>query len=100
VDEISKQKVEPGQGRVSMKLEDGSFTAITDVTTDMSLCSVFVSAMLAPSADGTFALQCSNQDGGDATGPKAREGELDVGHIDLGIAGRVCHPDWISQDQA
>jgi hypothetical protein len=57
-----------------VKLEDGSFTATTDVTSAASYCSVFVSALLTPSADGTFALQWANQDSGDATGPTLKKG--------------------------
>jgi hypothetical protein len=56
------------------KVEDRSFTATTDVTTDVSLCSVFVSVLLTPSADGPFALQWANHDGGDATGPTLKKG--------------------------
>jgi hypothetical protein len=62
-----------------VKVEDGSFTAVTDVTTDVSLCSVFVSVLLIPSADGTFAVQWANQDGGGATGPTLKKRELDEG---------------------
>jgi hypothetical protein len=62
------------EGSVRAKVEDGSFTATTDVTTDVSLCSVFVSVLLTPSTDGTFALQWANQDGGDATGPTLLKG--------------------------
>ena len=71
---ISKQKVGPEQGRVSVEVEDGSFTLGTDITTATSLCSVFVSVLLTPSADGTFALRWANQDGGGATGPTLKKG--------------------------
>jgi len=40
----------------------GSFTAVTDTTTAASLGSAFVSVLLTPSADGTFAVQRANQD--------------------------------------
>jgi len=62
------------EGSVRVKVEDGSFTAVTDVTTDVSLCSVFVSVLVTPSADGSFALQWANQDDGDATGPTLLKG--------------------------
>ena len=71
---ISKQKVGPGPGGVSVKVEDGSFTAVTDTTTAASLCQVFVSALLTPSADGTFVLQWANQDSGGVTGPTLKKG--------------------------
>jgi len=35
---------------------------------------VFVSVLLTPSADGTFALQWANQDGGGGTGPTLKKG--------------------------
>jgi len=62
------------EGSVRVKVEDGSFTAVTDVASAASLCSVFVSALLTPGADGTFALQWANQDGGGATGPTLKKG--------------------------
>jgi hypothetical protein len=62
------------EGSVRVKVEDGSFTATTDVTTAASLCSVFLSVVLTPNADGTFALQWANQDGGGATGPTLKKG--------------------------
>jgi hypothetical protein len=71
---ISKQKVGPGPGRVSVKVEDSSFTAVTDTTTAASLCSVFVPVLLTPSADGTFALQWANQNSGGAAGPTLKKG--------------------------
>lgn len=57
-----------------MKVEDDTFTAVTDVASAASLCSVFVSVLLTPSADGTFALRWANQDGGGATGPTLKKG--------------------------
>jgi hypothetical protein len=62
------------EGSVRVKVEDGSFTAVTDTTTAASLCSVFVSVLLTPSADGTFALQWANKAGGGATGPTLKKG--------------------------
>ncbi len=62
------------EGSVRVKVEDGSFTAVTDVASAASLCSVFVSVLLTPSADGTFALQWANQGGGGATGPTLKKG--------------------------
>lgn len=62
------------EGSVRVKVEDGSFSATTDVSTAASLCSVFVSVLLTPSADGTFALRWANQDGGGATGPALKKG--------------------------
>jgi len=47
-----------------VKVEDAGFTAATDTTAAASLCSVFVSVLLTPSADGTFALRWANQEGG------------------------------------
>ncbi len=62
------------EGSVRVKVEDGSFTAVTDVASAASLCSVFVSVLLTPSADGTLALQWANQAGGGATGPTLKKG--------------------------
>jgi hypothetical protein len=62
------------EGSVRVKVEDGSFTTVTDVASAASLCSVFVSVLLTPSADGTFTLRWSNQDGGGATGPTLKKG--------------------------
>jgi len=52
------------EGSVRVKVEDGGSTAVTDTTMTASFCSVFVSVLLTPVADGTFALQWANQDGG------------------------------------
>ncbi len=62
------------EGSVRVKVEDGAFTTVTDVASAASLCSVFVSVLLTPSADGAFALQWADQDGGGATGPTLKKG--------------------------
>ena len=59
---------------VRVEVEDGSFTAVTDVASAASLCSMFVSVLLTPGADGTFALQWANQAGGGGTGPTLEKG--------------------------
>jgi hypothetical protein len=62
------------EGSVRVKVEDGAFTAVTDVASAASLCSVFVSVLLTSSADGAVALRWANQDGGDGTGPTLKKG--------------------------
>ncbi len=45
------------QGSVHVKVEGGSHIVVTDTTTAASLCSVFVSVLLAPGAGGTIAVR-------------------------------------------